>query len=160
MANLCNFAAQRKASGGVCAHENAPGLRVAMCSFPQEVAHDLFYLQQQMHWTISAQFRAHARKDAVQVCRARTMLGPMHCRTFQPISYHTRTETLLKALQASQVPALTFGLSAQAPAPTWPSTEVARTLGSKKQPPKASAAASWISDGASGKSQLRASLLW
>ena len=56
------------------------------CSFPQQVAHDLFHLQQPMPWTISAQFKANARKDAVQLCRARTMLEPMHCSTFHPIS--------------------------------------------------------------------------
>lgn len=71
-----------------------------------------------------------------------------------------RTETALKALHACQVPALTFAFSAQAPAPTWPSTEVARTLGSRKQPPKASAAASWISDGAPGTPRRPVSLLW
>ena len=56
---------------------------MAACSFPQEVAHDLFHLQQPMHWTLLAQFRGYAEKDAVQLCRARTMLELMHCSTFQ-----------------------------------------------------------------------------
>ncbi len=44
--NLCKSAPQRQGSGRVRAHEDAPRLCVGVCSFPQQMAHDFFHLQQ------------------------------------------------------------------------------------------------------------------